>query len=158
MPELRRKNPDTGNRHLKIEGILSLKGTLNKFKKKYGDNAKPSVSVGFTQSYGIYVHENLESHHPTGQAKFLEQPAREMGNAGEITHIVKTVMKQGGTLEDGLLTAGFELQRRAQLLTPVDTGALKASAFTSKTSDEETAAQTAFEKSNAIKAAASKKS
>lgn len=141
----------------KIEGILSLKGTLSKFKKKYGDKSKPSVSVGFTQAYGIYVHENLEAHHPTGQAKFLEQPAREMGNTNEVTHIVKTVMQQGGTLEDGLLTAGFELQRRAQQLTPVDTGALKASAFTSKTDDEEAAAQIAHSKAQAIYKAAQKK-
>lgn len=142
---------------MKIEGILSLKGTLNKLKKKYGENSNPSVSVGFTQSYGIFVHENLAAHHPVGQAKFLEQPAREMGNSGEITRIVKTVIKQGGTFEDGLLNAGLELQRRAQLLTPVDTGALKASAFTSKTDDEETAAAASQAKAQAIYQAAKKK-
>jgi hypothetical protein len=131
-----------------VEGMLSLKGTLSKLKNKYGDNPKPSVSVGFTQAYGIFVHENLEAHHPTGQAKFLEQPAREM--ATEIPQIVKKTINDGGTLEDGLLVAGFELQRRAQQLTPVDTGALKASAFTSKTADEETAASTAHVKAQVI--------
>ena len=38
-----------------------------------------SVEVGYTQSYAIYVHENLNSNHPNGgQAKYLEQPAREI--------------------------------------------------------------------------------
>lgn len=38
---------------------------------------KPSVVVAFDEEYAIYVHENLEAHHPVGQAKFLEQPLRE---------------------------------------------------------------------------------
>lgn len=37
----------------------------------------PSVIVGYTEEYAIFVHENLEAHHPVGQAKFLEQPLRE---------------------------------------------------------------------------------
>lgn len=37
----------------------------------------PSVIVGFEEEYAIYVHENLEAHHPVGQAKFLEQPLKE---------------------------------------------------------------------------------
>jgi len=37
----------------------------------------PSVIVGFEEEYAIYVHENLEAHHPVGQAKFLEQPLQE---------------------------------------------------------------------------------
>lgn len=139
-----------------IEGTLNLKGTLSKYVKKYGTKLKPSVTVGFTQSYGIFVHENLEAHHPTGQAKFLEQPAREMGNSQEFTRIAKKVIQQGGTLEDGLLVGGLELQRRAQQLTPVDTGALKASAFTSKTEDEETAGAAAFAKAKTIYNAAKK--
>lgn len=39
--------------------------------------SNPSVIVGFTEEYAVYVHENLEAHHPVGQAKFLEQPLRE---------------------------------------------------------------------------------
>lgn len=37
----------------------------------------PSVIVGFEEEYAIFVHENLEAHHPVGQAKFLEQPLKE---------------------------------------------------------------------------------
>ena len=32
------------------------------------------VSGESSDSYAIFVHENLEAHHPVGQAKFLEQP------------------------------------------------------------------------------------
>ncbi len=34
-----------------------------------------SVTFGFTADYAIYVHENLEANHPSGKAKFLEDPA-----------------------------------------------------------------------------------
>lgn len=39
--------------------------------------SNPSVIVGYTEEYAIFVHENLEAHHPVGQAKFLEQPLQE---------------------------------------------------------------------------------
>lgn len=32
-----------------------------------------SVEVGVSQSYGIFVHERTELHHPVGEAKFLEK-------------------------------------------------------------------------------------
>lgn len=33
-----------------------------------------SVEVGYTTEYAIYVHEILRYRHPTGKAKFLEDP------------------------------------------------------------------------------------
>jgi hypothetical protein len=39
--------------------------------------SNPSVIVGYTEEYAIFVHENLEANHPVGQAKFLEQPLQE---------------------------------------------------------------------------------
>ena len=39
--------------------------------------SEDTVEVGFSAAYAIYVHENLEAHHPVGQAKFLEAPLRE---------------------------------------------------------------------------------
>ncbi len=39
--------------------------------------SNPSVIVGYTEEYAIFVHENLEAHHDVGQAKFLEQPLQE---------------------------------------------------------------------------------
>jgi hypothetical protein len=34
------------------------------------------VVVGFTAAYAIFVHENLNAHHPVGEAKFLENAVR----------------------------------------------------------------------------------
>jgi len=35
------------------------------------------VRVGYSVRYAVYVHENLFAHHPVGNAKFLERPARQ---------------------------------------------------------------------------------
>ena len=37
------------------------------YTRKQGSGAKVSVIVGYTQSYAIYVHENLESRHNKGK-------------------------------------------------------------------------------------------
>lgn len=79
----------------------------------------------------------------------MEQPARE--KAGEIAKIVTKAVKNGATIEEGLLLGGLRLQREAQLLTPVDTSALKASAFTVPTRDENAAIEEAFSKSESIR-------
>jgi hypothetical protein len=36
-----------------------------------------TVEVGYSAPYAAAVHEDLEAQHPTGQAKFLEQPVNE---------------------------------------------------------------------------------
>lgn len=91
-------------------------------------NREASVIVGYTQSYAVYVHEDLEVYHKVGQAKFLEQPFREL--AGELKRIVFLAVKRGQTMSNALLLAGLRLQRESQRRVPVDTGALKNSAFT----------------------------
>lgn len=68
-----------------------------------------------------------------GQAKFLEQPFREMHD--ELHNVIFRVTKKlgiarGNGLDKGLMLAGLLLQRTSQNLVPVDTGNLKASAFT----------------------------
>lgn len=139
----------------KIEGLNKIYTLLRNRSKKLLDGktgGNPSVTVGFTQQYALYVHENLEAHHDVGQAKFLEQPAREM--ARDLAGIVADVVNNGGSLEAGLLQAGLELQSAAQELTPVDTSALKASAFTCLTVDEEAATAAAYSKGEAIRQAA----
>ncbi len=65
---------------------------------------------------------------PTGQAKFLEQPARELKDV--FAKIVRDAMARKSTLAQALLLAGLRLQRESQKLVPVDTGNLRASAFT----------------------------
>lgn len=63
-----------------------------------------------------------------GQAKFLEEPARTLSK--ELAEITMKAIGAGKTMGQALLLAGYRLQREAQLLCPVDTGNLKASAFT----------------------------
>ncbi len=109
-----------------ITGIKQLAAKL----KARLENFKPVVRVGYTQSYAVHVHENMETHHPVGQAKFLEQPARALSNDGTFAEIIKKALKSGKTLAKALLLCGLRLQRESQQLVPVDTGALKASAFT----------------------------
>jgi len=87
-----------------------------------------SCIVGYTQNYALYVHENLQAHHEVGQAKYLEQPFRQ--GANELGRMIKEAVAKGASLGQALLLAGLRLQRESQQLVPVDTGALKASAFT----------------------------
>lgn len=67
---------------------------------------------------------------PQGRAqpKFLEGPFRT--NRKKYGTIVMNALRKGMTMAQALLMAGLELQRDSMLLVPVDTGNLKASAFT----------------------------
>lgn len=67
---------------------------------------------------------------PQGKAqpKFLETPLREKRDL--LARIVVTALGQGKTMAQALLLAGLRLQRESMMLVPVDTGNLKASAFT----------------------------
>lgn len=118
----------------KVVGLDELNRKLKKLAKKAKKDTNEDVIVGFTQNYAIYVHERTELRHKPGkQAKFLETPARTM--QGELFRIVKTVYEKTGSLMSGLTLAGLRLQREAQKITPIETGALKASAFTAKESN-----------------------
>lgn len=90
--------------------------------------ALPRVVVGYTAAYAVYVHEDLEARHPVGQAKFLEQPMRQL--APVLSQMIADALKRGVKLTAALYLAGLKLQAASQALTPVDTGALRASAFT----------------------------
>lgn len=90
--------------------------------------SKVEVVVGYTQSYALEVHERVDIPHKNGkQAKYLEGPARTYER--EIVALVNSEKE----LKDGLLKAGLFLQRVSQEVVPVDTGALRASAFTELT-------------------------
>jgi hypothetical protein len=111
-----------------VEGTDKVLAALRGRVTRYGKQVNIAAVVGYTQSYAVYVHENLEAYHPVGQAKFLEQPARTL--APELAAIVREGLASDLTMEQSLLRAGLRLQRESQLLCPVDTGALRASAFT----------------------------
>ncbi len=112
----------------KVEGLNELIAQLKAKERKVLEETDISVVVGYTQNYALYVHENIEAKHPVGQAKFLEQPFRELKDT--IVSIVMRAVKNGASFGMGLLMAGLRIQRESQQLVPVDTGALKGSAFT----------------------------
>ena len=70
---------DTGN--LKAGHYTSIGGGKN----------NPTVEIGLTAPYAVYVHEDLNANHPTGQAKFLEQALE--ASTGEIITIIKNGAK-----------------------------------------------------------------
>lgn len=112
----------------RIEGLEKLVARLRAEAAKRIKDSNVSVVVGYTAQYSIYVHENTQANHEVGQAKFLEQPARE--NRDKYGGIVKQSLQQGRTIAQSLLLAGLALQRDSQELCPIDTGNLRASAFT----------------------------
>jgi len=58
------------------------------FTRAEGKGFETDVTVGYTQNYAVYVHENMDARHKPGkQAKFLEQPMNERKN--EILAIIK---------------------------------------------------------------------
>lgn len=110
-----------------MEGVERVAATLGRLARDpRGETV--SVSVGYTQNYALHVHEDMQAVHPVGQAKFLEQPARE--GQQKIASIVRRAVKSGLSMLQGLLMAGLWLQRQSQLMVPVDTGSLRNSAFT----------------------------
>ena len=119
---------------MKIEGVEKVRQALIKKAAQYGKpdelEGLPSVAVGYSAHYALTVHENLESHHNVGQAKYLEQPAREYKD--ELAGVVVRAVKGGATLLQGLYLAGLRLQRESQKIVPIDTGNLRGSAFTVK--------------------------
>jgi len=111
-----------------IQNLRALEDKLRKLSRAYGNSPKEAVRVGYTANYAVYVHENMEARHTVGQAKYLEKPAREM--KPEFRRIIEDSMRKGATLLKALLLTGLRLQRESQDLVPIDTGNLRASAFT----------------------------
>lgn len=116
-----------------VEGFREVQQTLAKLAKSARAEHGKSVIVGYTAAYAIYVHENLEAAHNTGQqAKFLEQPALDLSNSGELQRVIETAYKNGADLQTALALGGLRIQRESQRVVPIDTGNLRGSAFTRK--------------------------
>lgn len=130
-----------------VSGHKALKQKLRSMAARQQKQSDAVVKVGYEANYAVYVHENLEMkwkglprHKPhkgkywdpqgRGQSKFLEQPAREY--ADRIGAVVRESYKKSKNFMFALLQGGFLLQRESMKLVPVDTGNLKASAFTRK--------------------------
>lgn len=123
---------------------------LDKLRKYCQDHKGPgelTVVVGYTQEYALEVHERTDVKRRVGQPKFLEQAARD--NEKQIVSMVSNSKPK--ELADNLLKAGLLIQRESQKLCPVDTSALRASAFTSMEENVDQAASEAEAKSDAIR-------
>lgn len=136
-----------------ITGVKELKRKLTRLTKQYGK--VEDVVVGFTQNYALYVHE-IPANHIVGNDQYLLGPARRMHK--ELGQVVEDVTANTFSLQHGLLAAGYRLQRAAQDEVPVETGALKASAFTAKESELNAASAAAWKKGEEKRASASPKS
>ena len=135
----------------KIEGLDKLNSQLRVLAAKAKEGSREDVIVGFTQRYAIWVHEVQARHNAGQQWKYLEMPARRLANTGELIRIVKQSYEVANNLTRSMLMAGLRIQREAQDIVPVDTGALKASAFTTKESQLEAKASAAFARSETVR-------
>lgn len=113
-----------------LKGFKQLVDKLKTRSAKAIKDTNVDVVIGYTQAYAIYVHENMKAKHPVGEAKFLEKPYRQLQNDGTLGEIMLKAIRAGRTFAESLMLAGLRVQRESQLLVPVDTGALKGSAFT----------------------------
>ena len=111
-----------------IQGLRAVAAALRARRAKSLEQDQVSVSVGYTQNYAVYVHENMQAVHPVGKSKYLEDPARRL--SPDLARIVREAMQRGATMLQALMFAGLRLQRESMREVPVDTGALKNSAFT----------------------------
>ena len=75
-----------------LDGADNLVRRIERLRGKY--RSQPKVRVGYSAPYAVYVHENLEAHHPVGQAKFLEAAARRYRR--EMGAMVRRDMRRGG--------------------------------------------------------------
>jgi len=113
--------------HAKAE-LLGKESLFAKIKAKLKKYKGKAAVVGYSQSYAVKVHDDLEAFHSNGQALYLSQPAKLLRK--DIADVITSRLKAGATIEQALLAGGMYLQGESQLLVPVKTGALRASAFT----------------------------
>ena len=129
----------------KLEGFVEVAAKLKKMANEAAQAQKLSCVIGYTAAYALFVHECVDEvlrgiprpapskglfWDPQGKAesKFLEGPAREFEKV--IAEIVAKTFQETGKLGKSLYMGGLFLQRQSMKRVPVDTGNLKASAFT----------------------------
>ena len=131
-----------------VSNINKVIAALKKLKVEAGKST--SAAIGFTQRYAVHVHEDMAAAHAPGkQAKYLEAPARQY--ATEIATAIRTVYSKTKNLEKALIMGGLRLQREAQQIVPIDTSALKNSAWTALEKEVVAVSAAAFAKSEAIR-------
>lgn len=113
--------------HLAIENIKRLVGQLLRRSLASKTNDNGSFTIGYKAPYAIFVHENLAAHHAHGQAKYLEQPARQLQS--DLAVNIQRDMASGVSLNQANQSAAIKLYEASQELVPTETGVLKASGY-----------------------------
>lgn len=112
----------------KVEGVGELNRILGVMAKFIGKTTRPTVKLGYSAPYALYVHEDLEMRHkPPTQAKYLETPMRLL--RPELSAMIRGDVKGGIPVDLALLKAASMIMDASQLLVPVDTGRLKSSGY-----------------------------
>lgn len=131
----------------KMERATDLQRKLRAMGKYAKIEATGSYAVGYSASYAVIVHEDMEAAHgedynekyaaeiaagtkhsrgPNQQAKYLETPFRRLSK--QFGRIVEDTYKSTKSVMKGLLKCALLLLRESKKIVPVDTGVLKASA------------------------------
>lgn len=132
-----------------VVGDQKLRNQLKSITKQSKREHDGEVLVGYTQNYAIYVHEK-RMHHEVGSWKYL-QKAYEEERLG-LMETIRTATNNTGSLKHSLLIAGLRIQRTSQKkYCPVDTGALKNSAWTAYEEDAGQEAESAKRKGEQTK-------
>lgn len=113
-----------------------LTSGFNKLATQLLDLAKihaPTVTatIGYTAPYAVYVHEDLTKNHPVGEAKWLENAIH--ANQQNVIDMIYTKLTAGQTMTQACEETGWWLLQLANTMCPVDTGRLKASAYSDVT-------------------------
>ena len=106
-----------------------------------------AIVVGYSQSYALEVHERTDVKRRVGQPKFLEEAAR--NNESQIRDSLRRASIT--EMPQAMLRGGLLIQRESQKLCPVDTSALRASAFTTMEDQLEQVAESAKSKAEQIR-------
>lgn len=111
------------NRIAKAEG---------KFDIVVGYAVSPKAEAGDSTRYAIYVHEMTELwHKPPTKSRFLADPFRKIQR--EIPSIIQREMiAKRRSFSDALLAVGKKIKKESLAEAPIDTGALRRSAFVEK--------------------------
>lgn len=134
---------------VEIEGAKDFYSYLDKELDSLKREGEISYTTGFTQNYAVYVHEMEDLNHEVGEAKFLEKAVAR--TAAEVGRIVTNAVLQGSSFKQGLYMGALRIQREAMLRVPIDTGALRASAFTAIAADVERVSMAAYQKAERLR-------
>jgi hypothetical protein len=115
---------------------------------------KGTVVVGYTMNYAIYVHEDPNAKHAEGKSwRYLATPAHAL-RLFEFPRLARETFIRTGSVLKAILVCGLRLQRASQEIVPIDTGALRASAFTCFEEDLEQVSKASQARGEAIRKAA----